>query len=165
MTTPDIRGFDYPLEPVHQLAHHRVDAAVAELGARQRALQAARQRLQDVEEQCRALAGRGAPVQASVIDPRRAMAVLHRLQQLGRLVAEAERAVAGCEADVARAQRALEQACTRREAFDLHRQKALQVHLQAVAARQQSAADQDWLARTQVLPSAADHTPRGGPRP
>ena len=50
----DTRGFDYPLEPVRQRSHHRVEKAASKLGETQRNLtEARRSEERRVGKECR----------------------------------------------------------------------------------------------------------------
>ena len=152
MSGMDLRGFDYTLEPARQRAHHRVDAAVGLLGQRQQALLQAREHMQELRAQCDDVARHSTPAQSAAIDPWRAMAASRQWLQLRETLAQAEQAVQEQESAVDDAKRQLERARIEQETFDAHRDEALAEHGRTLARRQQTLADQDWLARSQTLP-------------
>jgi len=151
MSRHDLRGFRYALEPARQRAQHRVDSAVGLLGQRQHAVAEAQRRADAVREQCLDLARRGTPNPRAPIDPWRALALSHRLQQLSGSLAAAERETAARQAEAGEARRDLERARVEQQAFDTHREEALRAHVVDSGRRLQAAADQDWLARQHVL--------------
>jgi Flagellar FliJ protein len=153
MSRHDLRGFEYALEPARQRAHHRVDAAVGLLGQRQQAVAAARLRVETLLEQCSDLARRSTPGPRSTIDPRRALAVSHRLLQLRESLTAAQRDAEAREAEANEGRRQLERARIDQQAFDSHHEEALQAHAIESTRREQAATDQDWLARLHVLRS------------
>jgi flagellar export protein FliJ len=158
MSRTDLRGFDYTLEPVRQRAHHRVDAAIGALGQRQQALAKARVHAEDLRGQCDDVARRSTPAQRAAIDPWRAMAASRQWLQLREALAQAEQAVSDSESAVGDAQRQLEQARVEQETFDAHREEALAEHRRTLTQRQQTQADQDWLARAKPLTEARRET-------
>ena len=147
MSQKDLRGFDYALEPARQRAHHRADAAIGLLGQRQQALARARERANALQDECNEVARRSKPVQRALIDPWRTMAASRQWLQLREALAQAEQAVLACEATVDDAKRLLDQARIEQETFDTHRDEALAEHGHTLARRQQTLADQEWLAR------------------
>jgi flagellar biosynthesis chaperone FliJ len=151
MSGLDLRGFDYALEPARQRAHHRVDTAIGLLGQRQRAVAEARQRADSLREQCRELARRATPGPRAAIDPRRALAVSHFLLQLRQRLEAAEDETRALEVQADEARGQLERSRVDQQAFDGHREEAVQAHAIQSARREQAAADQDWLARQHVL--------------
>lgn len=146
-TSIDTRGFDYPLEPVRQRSHHRVDTAAGKLGQAQRDLTQAREVVETAIERCRALASQCTPAAKATIDPQRAIAAAHRMVALREALVAAEEAVTEKSRAVEQAQAELDRARIERETFDTHRADQLAEHAVEQARRFQAQADQDWLAR------------------
>jgi hypothetical protein len=157
MSGKDLRGFDYALEPARQRAHHRVDAAIGAIGQCQRALTLARQQAQALRDQCREVARHSTPAQRALIDPWRAMAASRQWLQLREALALAEQTEQDHEAALEKAKSQLNQARVEQETFDTHRDEALADHGRDLARRQQSLADQEWLARPGAAPAANVH--------
>lgn len=146
-TSIDTRGFDYPLEPVRQRSHHRVETATGKLGETQRDLTKARDEVKAAIERCRALATQFTPVAKATIDPHRAIAAANRMVALRTALAAAEEVEAEKQRAVEQAQSELDQARIERETFETHRAELLADHAVEQARRFQAQADQDWLAR------------------
>lgn len=147
VTSIDTRGFDYPLEPVRQRSHHRVETAAGKLGETQRDLSKAREEVKAAIERCRALAMQFTPAAKAAIDPHRAIAAANRMVALRTALVAAEEEEAAMKRAVELAQAELDQARIERETFETHRAELLAEHAVEQARRFQAQADQDWLAR------------------
>jgi hypothetical protein len=144
---PDLRGFDYALQPVLNRQQWRIDALHAQLGAANRAIAQARDAIDERERLLRERHAALAQSSTRAIDPVLLRHHLHWLaaereaigrerQQLQRLGEERHRLLADCRAHEAKL-----------ESLQRHRSDSLADHLRTEQRRAASSADRDWLAR------------------
>lgn len=147
MTAVDLRGFDYTLEPARLRAHQQVDVNIARLAERQRALLQAQHDESSLRSRYADLAVQFTPKQSAAIDPWRSMAAAQQLLQVRNRLSAAEANSHERQIEVNDARQQLDRARAEQEAFDTHRETALDEHRQSTSRREQNLADQEWLAR------------------
>jgi len=151
MTGVDLRGFRYGLAAARERAGHRVDAAAAHLGSCQQELAQAKDSCRELESALESHAQQWRHAPGASVRPQLAVIAARQMASMNAKLALAQQAIAAKERAVEEARRLLQTARTAREAFDRHREAALEDYRRDVSRAQQAALDHDWLARLRWL--------------
>lgn len=144
----DLRGFDYPLEPVLQRQRWRLDALQARLGRLQRHLSARERMSRDLQDQHAQVSRDFAASPNRMFNPETHTRTLSWLVQLQARLAEVTEELLGLESD----RRALIALCNGQrckvEAIEAHRDRSIGDFTREESGRLAAVADRDWLARS-----------------
>jgi hypothetical protein len=147
VSSNDLRGFAYPLEPALQRAQHRLDAALSHIAECQRESVLAQQAMDRMRCEYAEQSARLAPAAHSPVDPMRALASALRLERMQRALLAASETLDARQRLLCVARRDVERRRVELEVLETHRHAAEATHCNEVDRLQQRAADHDWVAR------------------
>ena len=143
----DLRGFAYPLQPVLNRQHWRIDRLRARLGAAQRAVQDAEEALQARERELLQQHAELARTTALRLDPAMVRRNLHWLAAQREDIARGAKALDALKEKRAELVAELNREQAKLEALNQHRSDDLAGYLQVQHHRAAAAADSEWIAR------------------
>lgn len=143
----DLRGFEYPLEPLRRQRRWQLDALLAKLGSTQREISLLEEQLQALQIRHARESQLASEAFAEVKDPHRHT---HRLHWLARL--RSTMLALGARVESLKGMReSLRKQCLTQhqklEALEAHRQDALSEFARESASKLIREADRDWLCR------------------
>lgn len=156
----DLRGFDYPLEPVRRQATWRLEALRAELGRVQREIECEEGNLAELRDRHAAQSRLVAEGAIARLDPAARGGLLGWLVELVRRIRQAEKALAALRARRTGVSEEYERQQRKVEAVERHREDCVAAYLLDAAAREANEADRDWLARLDVATAGDAGAPR-----
>jgi hypothetical protein len=150
MSTVDLRGFAYALEPLRQRRQWQLDALQLRFARLQMELRAAQVEFEMMQATHKAAAVHVAGRATQQMDPRAHAHSLQWLAQLRARMAQSEALCERLEADCGRVGRACLSDQQKLNAIEAHRDDAVADFAQDLHRRQSVEADRDWLARRAV---------------
>ncbi|MGE1004995.1 hypothetical protein [Ralstonia pseudosolanacearum] len=143
----DLRGFDYPLEPLRRQRQWRMDKLLADLGGLQRDIAHVRAELDRLQTQYREQGQAVADAAKRHFDMHAYRRGLHWMAALRGQVREQETALEALLLKKAEMQRACVVAQQKLDVMERHREDSIADYVQAQSSRALAQADQDWIGR------------------
>lgn len=146
-----LQRFDYALQPVLQQARWQLDAALAELAASARRLEALKACATAHQDHVSSMLGWMTSSPALSLDPNMARNRVAYLAQAALKTADFEHGIAKAEEALRKLQDTGREKQLRLDAIEQHRQNAENEHRQAQAQKAAAEVDDDWLVRGQWM--------------